>query len=310
MAASRESSSDRGAARALARDRLFLDLKRLAIGGLAGCVAKTAIAPLERVRILAQTGEASSMAGASRLIVANEGVQGFWRSNYINCIRTFPSKGVLFMTHDRIVHQMRQLAGLGPHDSLGPTMFFAAGSASGMLASLLSYPFDLARTRVAGRIGAESRYTSLSGTLALTIREEGLLALYRGITPTLLGAIPYEGIKFCVWDMSEQLSRRHFGPDEGVPLKLARGALAGVIAGGVLYPNDTVRRLLQMQGTRPGEVVYRGMMHCYWHTLSTHGVGRFYRGIVPYLIRMVPNTAIQFGSYEFLKSRFDLQQSS
>ena len=40
---------------------------------------------------------------------------------------------------------------------------------------------------------------------------------------------------------------------------------------------------------------------CVRKTYARYGVERFYRGAFINIVRMAPNTAIQFGSYEFLK---------
>jgi len=40
---------------------------------------------------------------------------------------------------------------------------------------------------------------------------------------------------------------------------------------------------------------------CMEKTYAKYGIERFYRGAFINIIRMVPNTAIQFGSYELLK---------
>jgi hypothetical protein len=40
---------------------------------------------------------------------------------------------------------------------------------------------------------------------------------------------------------------------------------------------------------------------CVRKTYARYGVERFYRGALINIVRMAPNTAIQFGSYELLK---------
>jgi len=40
---------------------------------------------------------------------------------------------------------------------------------------------------------------------------------------------------------------------------------------------------------------------CVRKTYARYGVERFYRGAFINIVRMAPNTAIQFGSYELLK---------
>jgi hypothetical protein len=79
------------------------------------------------------------------------------------------------------------------------------------------------------------------------------------------------------------------------------GGLGGVMAGLITYPNDTVRRLLQMQGSRGTQNAFTGYWDCVGQTYRAHGIPRFYRGITINIIRMAPNAAVQFGSYELLK---------
>eukprot|EP00429_Kryptoperidinium_foliaceum_P024991 CAMPEP_0176147430 /NCGR_PEP_ID=MMETSP0120_2-20121206/75156_1 /TAXON_ID=160619 /ORGANISM="Kryptoperidinium foliaceum, Strain CCMP 1326" /LENGTH=60 /DNA_ID=CAMNT_0017484045 /DNA_START=78 /DNA_END=256 /DNA_ORIENTATION=- len=59
--------------------------------------------------------------------------------------------------------------------------------------------------------------------------------------------MPYEGIKFGTVGILERL----FPSDEVSPTrKMIFGGTGGVMAGLLTYPNDTVRRLLQLQGSR------------------------------------------------------------
>ena len=67
------------------------------------------------------------------------------------------------------------------------------------------------------------------------------------------------------------------------------------------YPNDTVRRLLQLQGTTGTTEVFTGYFDCIRKTYAAHGAKRFFAGMGVNLVRMAPNTAVQFGAYELLK---------
>jgi len=66
--------------------------RRIVCGGLAGMIAKTATAPLERIKMISQTGEhglgkntakggssAHSVINLFRNVLRNEGVVGLWR---------------------------------------------------------------------------------------------------------------------------------------------------------------------------------------------------------------------------------------
>ena len=189
---------------------------------------------------------------------------------------------------------------------LPSTLSFLSGGLAGMTASACTYPLDLARGRISGKLASRAsdgvvkkEYKGIVSTILLTIREEGFGALYKGVTPTLIGALPYEGIKFGTVGFLDA----HFtGSEVSPPIrKMIFGGLGGVAAGVITYPNDTVRRLLQLQGSRGTETTYAGYWDCVRQTYRTQGLARFYRGATINIIRMAPNSALQFSAYEVLK---------
>ncbi len=73
--------------------------RRMVCGGLAGMIAKTATNPLERIKMLSQTGEHGhgakkgakvSILDLYKSILRNEGVLGLWAGNGANLLRVFP----------------------------------------------------------------------------------------------------------------------------------------------------------------------------------------------------------------------------
>jgi len=175
-----------------------------------------------------------------------------------------------------------------------------------MTASALTYPLDFARGRISGKLATDvgkKQYKGIIHTIVLSAKEEGVFALYKGVTPTLMGAMPYEGIKFgTVGVMEKMFPVPHDEQQKPNPLrKMWFGGLGGVMAGLITYPNDTVRRMLQLQGSRGTTTEFTGYWDCVRKTYAQHGIQRFYHGVTINVIRMAPNTAVQFGSYEILK---------
>lgn len=232
------------------------------------CVARAhAQRPRKRVTIARIRAAAESRKGAiatlSR-IVKEEGFVGLWRGNGTNCLRVFPSKAVLFSANDVYKSNLRWMMG---RERLSPGYGFVTGSIAGVTACFCTYPLDFARTRLSGAFKGDNS-GGLSAVLRGTLREEGFRGLYKGIYPTLLGSLLYEGIKFgaydtIAWSMPKVNTRlAPFFPPANVADachaqdkngnlsivgKLSAGAIAGSLAGFTVYPNDTVRRLLQMQ---------------------------------------------------------------
>lgn len=287
------------------------NLRRFLAGGLAGAVSKTCCAPLERTKIMLQasSGEHGSTLQVMRAVWRSEGLVGFWAGNLANCARVLPSKGILFMSNDMYKDAARRHLGLGAaggesdpgaaSTSTGVKLpvwaSFGAGSLAGMTAVGLTYPLDLARARAAGTLN--SRYRGLTGALRVTLAEEGWRGLFRGIGPTLGGALPFEGLKFCVFDLlASRLDRGADGKPSVAALSTA-GAVAGTVAAVLVFPNDTVRRRCQMDR---GEK-YKGGFDCYRKLFAEQGIKAFYRGLSADLVRRVPSAAIQFVVYSKLK---------
>lgn len=287
--------------------------RRMVCGGLAGMVAKTITNPLDRIRMLSQTGEhggskqKQSALSLYRSIIANEGILGLWAGNGANIIRVFPAKAVVFSTNDIYRKLMYRLSGRdAATEALPIYLSFLAGGMAGVSASAATYPLDLARGRITGKLaGADKKkhYSGIINTVVITAKEEGFAALYKGVTPTLLGALPYEGIKFGTVGVLEGLFPKDPDSDKQslIYRKVLFGGCGGVMAGIITYPNDTVRRMLQLQGSKGTTEVYNGYFDCAKQIYSRYGIRRFYNGAMVNIIRMAPNTAIQFGSYEVLK---------
>ena len=85
-----------------------------AAGGISGAVAKTATAPIERVKLIIQTqdanpkiksGEVARYTGIGNCfmrVYQEQGMKAFWRGNLTNVIRYFPTQAFNFAFKDTI----------------------------------------------------------------------------------------------------------------------------------------------------------------------------------------------------------------
>ncbi|KAH8055943.1 ATP:ADP antiporter [Aureococcus anophagefferens] len=224
------------------------DPGRFAAGGIAGCVAKTTVAPLERVRIAAQA--------------------------------------IVFGCND---YYTRLLAAL-PGDVV--PVGAAAGGLAGLTAVAITYPLDVLRTMLSAT-SADGGQRGASEAISHTLRTRGVAAFYVGVRPTMVGGTFHEAARFGIFDAT----RRAVGADVWWA-NFACGAAAGVAAGVLLYPNDTVRRQLQMGRYDTYVGAARGLV-------AAGGVRRLYAGLAPYLFRAGPGAAIQFATFGELKKLLD-----
>ena len=88
---------------------------------------------------------------------------------------------------------------------------------------------------------------------------------------------------------------------QGSLWKATFGAIAATVAHVVTYPNDTLRRRLQLQGVPGSPILYKGYFDCFRKVVRLEGWPALYAGLGITILRGVPNTGIQFGMYELCK---------
>lgn len=84
-------------------------------GGLAGIIAKTTCAPIERVKLLIQTDLENEKIGKRytgildcfRRCIKEEGFLSLWRGNWVNVIRYFPTQALNFSFKDYFGKKLR-----------------------------------------------------------------------------------------------------------------------------------------------------------------------------------------------------------
>jgi solute carrier family 25 (mitochondrial oxoglutarate transporter), member 11 len=133
---------------------------------------------------------------AIRRIASEEGVTTLWRGSGPTVNRAM----IVTVGHLAAYDEVKQrLLRSGHFKDTIPTHFVSSFSAA-FVASVLSHPVDVAKTRLMNMSKAE--YAGMTDCLLKTIRHEGPLALYKGFVPTLVRQMPYVII---TWITIEQL---------------------------------------------------------------------------------------------------------
>jgi solute carrier family 25 (adenine nucleotide translocator) protein 4/5/6/31 len=295
-----------------------------ALGGISGAIAKTCTAPIERVKLIIQTQDANPRIKSGEVprytgivncfsrVNSEQGFLSFWRGNFTNIIRYFPTQAFNFAFKDTI-------KGLFPKTNPKTefTKFFLINIASGGLAGAGSlcivYPLDYARTRLASDVGTGQRdFKGLGDCLLKTARgPRGPLALYNGFGVSVIGIIPYRGAYFGLYDSLRE--KNPWKNDLGVLGLLSKFAVAqtaAIAAGYASYPFDTVRRRLQMQSEKPKEQwAYKNTGDCFAKIFKTEGFRAFFKGAGANALRTV-GSALVLVLYDQLQGMLGLNLGS
>ncbi|XP_029469710.1 mitochondrial coenzyme A transporter SLC25A42 [Rhinatrema bivittatum] len=219
-------------------------------GALAGAFAKTAVAPLDRTKIMFQvSSNRFSAKQAYRLIYhtyVNDGLFSLWRGNSATMVRVIPYAALQFGSHEQYKRILADYFGFRGK-VLPPVPRLFAGSLAGITAVALTYPLDMVRARMA--VTRKDMYSNIIHVFIRISQEEGLRTLYRGFTPTILGVIPYAGLSFFTYETLKKLHADRTGRSQPYPIeRLLFGACAGIIGQSTSYPLDIVRRRMQTAG--------------------------------------------------------------
>merc|ERR1711943_36324 len=134
-------------------------------------------------------------------INSEQGFGAFWRGNFTNCIRYFPTQAFNLSFKDSI---KKMFPKYNAKTQFG--QFFAVNMSSGGMAAAGSlcivYPLDYARTRLASDVGSGKKtFDGLFDCLKKTATSSGgPLALYAGFGVSLMGIIPYRGFQLGAFD--------------------------------------------------------------------------------------------------------------
>uniref|UniRef100_UPI00358F0BA1 ADP/ATP translocase 1 n=1 Tax=Myxine glutinosa TaxID=7769 RepID=UPI00358F0BA1 len=265
-------------------------MKDFLTGGVAAAISKTAVAPIERVKLLLQVQHVSKQITAEQQykgiidcvvrIPKEQGFLSFWRGNLVNVIRYFPTQALNFAFKDK--YKQIFLGGVDKHKQFwryfGGNL--ASGGAAGATSLCVVYPLDFARTRLAADVGkslAEREFKGLGDCVTKIFKADGFRGLYQGFGVSVQGIIIYRAAYFGIYDTAKGMLPDPKNTHIVVSWLIAQTVTA--VSGFVSYPFDTVRRRMMMQsGRKGGDIMYSGTMDC-WRKIARQEGGRaFFKG--------------------------------
>ncbi|KAF9919566.1 mitochondrial aspartate-glutamate transporter agc1 [Linnemannia zychae] len=188
------------------------------------------------------------------------------------------------------------------HEVFKGAYAFLLGSISGAVGATVVYPIDLVKTRMQNqrsKVVGELLYKNSIDCFKKVLKNEGVLGLYRGLGPQLVGVAPEKAIKLTMNDLV-----RNSLTDKNGNIPFLGELIAGGVAGGsqVIFTNplEIVKIRLQVAGEaakaldvgpRPGAMTIVRQL----------GIMGLYKGASACLLRDIPFSAIYFPVYAHLK---------
>ncbi|KAL8910454.1 MAG: hypothetical protein Q9171_004248 [Xanthocarpia ochracea] len=178
---------------------------------------------------------------------------------------------------------------------------FVSGASAGAVATSLTYPLDLLRTRFAAQ-GRDRIYINMRSSILDIARTEGFKGFFQGLSPAVGQVMPYMGLFFSIYEILRP-------PLAEVSLPFGSGyACAGIISGifakSGVFPLDLIKKRLQVQGPMRARYaggsipVYKGAWTTGRVIVATEGWRGLYRGLGISLFKSAPASAVTMWTYE------------
>lgn len=163
----------------------------------------------------------------------------------------------------------------------------AAGSVAGGVECLINWPSEVIKTELQMQSKTNPVYSGYFDCMKKKASSQGVMSLYRGLVPVVLGSMPKAGVRF---GGNSFFRTKVFAGADGKVSSL--GVLgAGVCAGAseavlVVTPMETLKTRL-INANKP---FVSGTMNL----IKTEGIGAIYKGVVPTIFKQSLNQGTRF----------------
>ena len=262
-------------------DSIHHSYRLLFSGGVAGCVAKTATAPLSRLTILYQINTID--------IGRNDNTQ----------LIKGPTSDV---NNIGVNNKKTKASGVSSTSPLTESTSTVHSNSNEKLNSSTIMK-ESKTTKIKPPLkppGASSAAYADNIFLALrkVVQEEGFLAFWKGNGTSVLHRFPYAAINFYAYENFKSHFSNRQKASETPFVRLISGAFAGGVACSMCYPLDLIRTRFTMAS---GHDFYSSIPNAFYKISQKEGVLGLYRGLGPTLFVSVPNLAISYCIYGTMK---------
>ncbi|RCI14850.1 hypothetical protein L249_6513 [Ophiocordyceps polyrhachis-furcata BCC 54312] len=197
------------------------------------------------------------------------------------------------------------------------TAVFVAGLAAGVTEAVaVVTPMEVVKIRLQAQHHSMAdpldipKYRNAAHALYTVVREEGVGALYRGVSLTALRQGSNQAVNFTAYAyFKDALRKMQPGLEASSPLPSWQTTIIGLVSGAMgplsNAPIDTIKTRLQKTPAEPGVGAWSRIVRIASDMFKQEGFHAFYKGITPRIMRVAPGQAVTFTVYEFLKDQLE-----
>lgn len=185
---------------------------------------------------------------------------------------------------------------------------FTTAGLGGIAGWLMVHPFNTISVRM--NLASSSNSPSSSSSLPFrkflmnSIRKDGLLSLYSGLSAGILRQVFYSTSRFGLFELFRDELAKYRPTD--MTSRMATGILSGGIAALISSPAEITLVRISNDISLPLDKRrnYKGVVDAFTRILREEGTGAFFRGSGPFINRAMLVGAVQVGTYDQFRESF------
>lgn len=278
-------------------------------GGIAGASTAVFVCPLDvlKTRMQVQSFSAGepryNIRGGLSHIIREEGFGGLYRGLSPTLLALLPNWAVYFTVYERMKITISDKFSDGKQST---GTYISSAICAGLATQIVTNPLWVTKTRLQTqhmqlhwRRRQGALYTGVFNTLSRMAREEGLLGLYSGLGPTMLG-VSHVAIQFPLYEyLKTKAAQRSEGCRAdalGPGALICVSAVSKMVASTATYPHEVIRSYMHIEGSGAFSALGSVCRKIY----RQDGISGFYRGCSANLLRTTPAAALTFTSFELI----------
>ncbi|CAG9323243.1 unnamed protein product [Blepharisma stoltei] len=290
----------------LHKSKWLESIKNFSIGGTAGIVATTAVLPMDFIKVHLQcAAEGSKGPRISPLQFAStvyreKGLLAFYKGLDSAILRQALYATTRLGLYKTLADREKEKTG---------TKFipffkkFIYSTVSGGIGAFVGNPCDLSliRLQTDNTLPPQLRrnYKNAIDALLRIPKEEGILAYWKGCTPTILRAAALNFGMLAPYDQTKEFLDSRWKSD--TMNRILASVIAAIFACFISLPFDNIKTKYQkMIKGADGKYPYKGFYDCLMKSLKNEGFIGLYVGLDAYALRVAPNVIITLLTIDFL----------
>ncbi|KAK6341266.1 hypothetical protein TWF696_008350 [Orbilia brochopaga] len=155
------------------------------------------------------------------------------------------------------------------------------------------------------------KYRNAAHCAFTVLKEEGVSALWRGVSLTALRQATNQAANFTAYTQMKQQALKYQNLEELPSYQhLCLGLISGAMGPFSNAPIDTIKTRLQKSPGEPGVSAWKRITAIAADMWRNEGVSAFYKGITPRVMRVAPGQAVTFMVYERIRNWMESARTS